>query len=307
MVGTPTGAATVPASFSVDPELEGSGVDNATKDVDTKIPVAVMEYKKGGAMGPAHSSDSFSYNVFQVSCWRRFVLLARPFWARPLRGKNGSFADGSGVAWALLAALVALIFGTTGLLVKLNFQQGEFFTALSKKEADRFWEAVALYLAIIVVAIPVLAVKEYVLNKLGLVWRAWMTEHLLKLYFCHNKAYFRLSSQTSPEHQGWGGTPQDEKGLLQTIDNPDQRIVADVESFVQAALNFSVVFLGAGLRVASFGAILYNISASLAVFLIIYSVAMTGAVTWLFGKRLAVLNFIARKYEADLRFNLVRS
>ena len=49
----------------------------------------------------------------------------------------------------------------------------------------------------------------------------------------------------------------DEKGLLQTIDNPDQRIVADVESFTKAALNFSVVFLGAFLRVFSFGALLY--------------------------------------------------
>ena len=54
----------------------------------------------------------------------------------------------------------------------------------------------------------------------------------------------------------------DEKGLLQTIDNPDQRIVADVESFTKAALNFSVVFLGAFLRVFSFGAFLYHISAS---------------------------------------------
>ena len=34
--------------------------------------------------------------------------------------------------------------------------------------------------------------------------------------------------------------------------------------------------------------------------------ALPGA-TWLFGKRLAVLNFIARKAEADLRCNLVRA
>ena len=162
----------------------------------------------------------------------------------------------------------------------------------------------ALYFGIIVVAIPVLAAKEFVLGKLGLLWRAWMTEHLIYLYFCHRRAYFRLSSQLNQEH---GGAVQDETGLLQTIDNPDQRIVADVESFSRAALNFAVVFLGAGLRVASFGAILYNISAWLSVFLIVYSTAMTGAVTWLFGKRLAVLNFIARKAEADLRCNLVRA
>jgi putative ATP-binding cassette transporter len=201
--------------------------------------------KKGGAESAGKPTDSFSYNVFQASFWRRFWLLARPFWARPLRGPNGSFADGSGVAWALLALLIVLIFGTTGLLVKLNFQQGEFFTALSKKEEARFWAAVGLYFAIILVAIPVLASKEYVLGKLGLMWRAWMTEHLIRLYFCHRQAFFRLSAQTHTEQIG--SLPQDERGLLQTIDNPDQRIVADVESFTKAALNFSVVFLGAAL------------------------------------------------------------
>jgi ABC-type uncharacterized transport system fused permease/ATPase subunit len=60
----------------------------------------------------------------------------------------------------------------------------------------------------------------------------------------------------------WFQGLSDEKGLLQTIDNPDQRIVADVESFTKAALNFSVVFLGAFLRVLSFGEFLYHISAS---------------------------------------------
>jgi hypothetical protein len=69
-----------------------------------------MQDKKGGLTSVAKPTDSFSYNVFQACFWRRFMLLARPFWARPLRGKNGSFADGSGVARALLALMTALIF-----------------------------------------------------------------------------------------------------------------------------------------------------------------------------------------------------
>jgi hypothetical protein len=44
------------------------------------------------------------------------------------------------------------------------------------------------------------------------------------------------------------------------------------------------------------GAILYNISAWLAVFLIIYSMAMTGAVTWLFGRYAA---FIQPEYSLN--------
>uniref|UniRef100_A0A0C3TZ50 ABC transporter domain-containing protein n=1 Tax=Guillardia theta (strain CCMP2712) TaxID=905079 RepID=A0A0C3TZ50_GUITC len=161
---------------------------------------------------------------------------------------------------------------------------------LSKKEEGRFWGAVLLYFLIIAVAVPVLALKEWTLQRLALMWREWMTNHLITLYYCNERAFFRLAAED----------------VLHSIDNPDQRIVSDIESFTKTSLNFMVVFLGAGLQIFSFGAILYNISGKLAVFTILYSILITGAITWLFGKRLTVLNFIQRKCEADLRFNLVR-
>ena len=67
----------------------------------------------------------------------------------------------------------------------------------------------------------------------------------------HERAFFRLAGEQ--------GCPHSEGEVLESIDNPDQRIVSDVDSFTNAALNFTVVFLGAGLRVASFGKILYDI------------------------------------------------
>ena len=80
----------------------------------TGLPYWQFKKRTASATGIGKPTDSFSYNVFQASFWRRFWLLTRPFWSRPLRGKNGSFADGSGAAWGLLMLLIALIFGTTG-------------------------------------------------------------------------------------------------------------------------------------------------------------------------------------------------
>jgi hypothetical protein len=36
------------------------------------------------------SGQAFSANVFEASFWRKFWVLSKPFWARPLRGKDGS-------------------------------------------------------------------------------------------------------------------------------------------------------------------------------------------------------------------------
>ena len=193
-------------------------------------------------------SDDLSYSVFQFSFWRRFWILAKPFWKRPLR------KDGSLFPWLLLIFLIIQIFLTTWLLVKLNFQHGEFFTALSKKEESRFWDSVTSYGVIITIAVPLLAAKDYTLARLAIVWRAWMSEYLMTLYMCNKKAYFRLSADHRTSSSAFTAENVD------YIDNPDQRIVSDVESFTKAALNFIVVFLGAGLRVFSFGAILYSIS-----------------------------------------------
>lgn len=58
--------------------------------------------------------DDASYTLFQRSFWKRLYVLAAPFWFRPL--KKG---DSSRTAVGLLLGLLALIFITTWLLVKV--------------------------------------------------------------------------------------------------------------------------------------------------------------------------------------------
>lgn len=58
--------------------------------------------------------DDASYTLFQRSFWKRLYVLAAPFWFRPLRK-----GDSSRTAVGLLLGLLALIFITTWLLVKV--------------------------------------------------------------------------------------------------------------------------------------------------------------------------------------------
>lgn len=64
------------------------------------------------------------------------------------------------------------------------------------------------YLAGFAVGVPVFVIKRYAQSRLALEWRAWLTQRLLSQYF-RDRSFYQLQA---------GGL----------VDNPDQRIAADV-------------------------------------------------------------------------------
>jgi putative ATP-binding cassette transporter len=212
---------------------------------------------------------------FNTRLWRRFIAIARPYW---LSGERWT-------AWRMLALLIVLLLGQTAFGLLFNREAGEFTSALASGDADRFWTSIRLYTAILVVAVPIYALYYYVRDTLGLRWRRWLTDSFLTRYF-NRRAYYRLNSSG--------------------IDNPDQRIAEDINSFTQQSLYFSMIVLGSGIDLIAFSAVLWTISRSLVIFLIAYAVVTTLFTGAVFGKRLIGLNFRQLQREADFRFNLVR-
>ena len=102
---------------------------------------------------------------FDVRLWQRFRAIAVPYW----------FGEEKWIARGLLALLVLLLLGQTGVDVLFNQLTGEFTSALAAREVDRFWSAIKECLAILVVAVPIYAFYYYVRDKLGLHWRRWLT------------------------------------------------------------------------------------------------------------------------------------
>ena len=85
-------------------------------------------------------------------------------------------------AFGLLLLIGLVLLSYTNLSVVLNEQQGIFISALSQKNSQRFWQAVLTFLGILVVYIPLYAGYGYLVNKLGIFWRRWMTRHFLDKY-----------------------------------------------------------------------------------------------------------------------------
>jgi len=208
--------------------------------------------------------------------WQRFRAIAAPYW----------FGDKKWQARGLLVLLVVLLLGQTGFAVLFNALTGEFTSALAAKDADRFWTSILECLGILVVAVPIYAFYYYVRDKLGLYWRRWLTRDFLGSYFS-KRAYYELNS--NPD-----------------IDNPDQRIAEDINTFTQKSLFFLLILIGALLQLIAFSGVLWSISKALVVFLLIYAIAGTAITMLVFGKVLIGLNFHQLRREADFRFSLVR-
>ena len=212
---------------------------------------------------------------FNIRLWQRFVTIAQPYWASDERWR----------ARGLLALLVVLLLGQTAFSVLFNHESGEFTSALAAGDADRFWASIWRYTAILVAAVPLYALYYYVRDTLGLRWRRWLTDSFLTRYF-QNRAYYRLNTAG--------------------IDNPDQRIAEDINSFTQQLLYFSMIVLGSMIDLIAFSSVLWSISQGLVYFLVAYAMFSTLFTAAVFGQRLIGLNFRQLQREANFRFGLVR-
>jgi putative ATP-binding cassette transporter len=208
--------------------------------------------------------------------WQRFWDLAAPYWRLEERWK----------AWGLLVLLVLLLLGQTGFAVLFNEQTGEFTSALAARDSLRFWTSIKLFLALLIAAVPFYALYYYVRDNLGNQWRRWLTNRFLDRYF-KDRHFYELNSNSA-------------------IDNPDQRIAEDINTFTGRSLYFLLILVGSILQLIAFSSVLWSISHELVYFLVLYSTAGTLITMLVYGKALIGLNFRQLRQEADFRFSLVR-
>jgi vitamin B12/bleomycin/antimicrobial peptide transport system ATP-binding/permease protein len=110
----------------------------------------------------------------------------------------------------------------------------------------------------------------YTQNLLQLHWRKWLTNHFLKKYFS-NRAFYKIKFNDK-------------------IDNPDQRIAEDLNTFIRQNIDLSGLLLTHSITIISFSGILFLIDKPLALLVIILSFLRTFA-TIVIGKNLSKLKF----------------
>lgn len=206
---------------------------------------------------------------------KRFWHVAAPYWS----------SEDKVQARLRLAGVFALTLATTGISVGFNFLGRDFYNALASKDQEQFTKQLLYYLGAFIGGIPVFVLRDYGRDTLSLRWRAWMTDYYLYRYF-ENRTFYQIQSQS-------------------LIDNPDQRIVDDLNSFTGTALSFALALFNATIDLVSFSGILLGIYPPLFAALIVYSIGGT-TISVALGKSLVNLNFLQEKKEADFRYGLVR-
>ncbi len=212
--------------------------------------------------------------TFRVTC-RQFWIISKAFFASERRHRARGF----------LIALLLLALAVGAVQVLMSYAGRDFMTAITRRDPPAYWRALGWYLGSFALAIPIGVYYRWVEERLALLWREWMAQHLVKRYF-NNRAYFRLRGSAS-------------------VDNPDQRISEDVRNFTTSSLAFLLIALNSLVTLLVFIGVLWLISSLLVVILVVYAIAGT-AISIAIGRKLVGLHYRQYAREADFRYSLVR-
>lgn len=212
--------------------------------------------------------------------------LTAPYWR----------SEEKGAAWLLLIVVIALSLVGVAVSVWLNSWYRDFYNALQNKDLDAFIRLVLYFCGIAAAAILIAVYRLYLTQMLTIKWRRWLTEKHFSTWLA-DKNYYRL------EQRGF-------------TDNPDQRLSEDLNNFTDTTLTLGLGLIRNLVSLVSFSVILWGVSGSIELF----GISIPGYMFWaallyalvgswlthLIARRLIVLNNQQQRFEADLRFGLVR-
>lgn len=217
--------------------------------------------------------------------------LIRPYWT----------SEDRWMAFGLLGGHLFLMGIYIYITVVINYINNDIFTALQEFKLNTFLSCLGILSLYACLAIACFTTKHYLLQRLNIRWRKWMTEHFVNGWMA-NKRYYSLQLEGN-------GT-----------DNPDQRIAEDTGGFIDKTLTLTLGLLQQVVMLGSFLGILWSLSGTLTFPVGSYTLSIPGYMCWgaflyaatgsllsfYFGRNLIQLNYENEKREANYRYSLVR-
>ena len=280
----------------------------------------------GSELGTSLIWIAKAWTIAAVSTVIVLILLAKfTVWGRQFWRITGAYFTGreSVKVWLWLGAILLSIMSGVRLDVLLSYYGNDLMTAaqtavqgvaagddaVRQSGIDGFWFSILIFAVLATIHVCRVLLDLFLMQRFMLAWRVWLTGRLTDDWL-DGKAYYRS------------------RFIDDTIDNPDQRIQADIDIFTTNAgalpntpnnTSGSTLLFGAISAIASvisFTAILWNLSGNLTVFgvnipramfwiAIVYVTVATVIAFWI-GRPIIRLTFDNERFNAVFRYALVR-
>jgi putative ATP-binding cassette transporter len=210
--------------------------------------------------------------------WGLFTRLIANF-ARSTQGPK---------AIRFFSALLVLLLIVNGLNILNSYVGRDFMTSLADRNQSLFMQQAFLWGAVFIFLTIASVILRYCEERLGLLWREFMTQQFVHLYVSP-LVYYRMN---------------DDLIRQSGVEHPDQRIAEDVKTFTTVTLSFILMSLNGLFTVIAFSSVLWMISPWLFAAAIGYAIGGT-LLTIVLGRRLVDLNYKQLDREAAFRASLI--
>ncbi len=239
----------------------------------------------------AITSVVFSFGIFLLV---RFTQWGKQFWMFA-----GGYLSPKRSIKPILFFL--LIVAMTLLSVRISLVNSEWYknmyTSLQEFNEHVFWQQMGLFCVIAASSVSAALVSYYLEQRFVINWIEWLNEQLVNKWMAH-RAYYKTQY------------------LSENLDNPDQRIQQDVQSYVKTTLSLSTGVIDAVTSMISYTILLWGLAGPMIVlgveiphmmvFLVFGYVIFTTLIAFWLGRPLISLNFINERLNANYRYSLIR-
>ena len=233
----------------------------------------------------------FSFGIFLLV---RFTHWGKQFW---------QFAGGYLSPRRSIKPLLffLLIVAMTLVSVRISLVHSEWYnnmyTSLQEFNEPVFWDQMVLFCVIATSSVMTALLSYYLEQRFSINWIEWLNSQLVDKWM-DNRAYYKTQYVSA------------------NLDNPDQRIQQDVQSYVRASLSLSTGVIDAVTSMISYTILLWGLAGPMIVFgteiprmmvfLVFTYVIITTVIAFRLGRPLIMLNFVNERLNANYRYSLIR-
>ncbi|TCJ98700.1 putative ATP-binding cassette transporter [Volucribacter psittacicida] len=228
-----------------------------------------------------------------------FILIKTTKWAKQFWSMAKGYLSPKRSIKPILFFL--FIVGLTLLEVRVSLIASNWYnnlySALQDFDEQAFWYQMGIFCFIAGISVTNALLSYYCEQRFSINWIEWLNKNLLDKWLA-NQAYYKSQQ------------------VFNLLDNPDQRIQQDIQSYVKFTLSLSTGVISAVTSIISFTILLWGLSGSMQlfgieiphmmVFLVFSYVLVSTVIAFWLGRPLISLSFLNEKLNANYRYSLIR-